>query len=170
MMTKLAITAGLTCALALAAPAGAQSTTTTTTSGAGTTAKPVDVEADQMEVFDKEKRTVFKGHVVAKRTDVTLNAELLTVNYADVKQPDGSTKSDVTHIAAEGGVVIVTAREKITGDKATMDPKSNDLEVDGNVTVVQGATVIRGGHLHANLNTHKMEMTGGRVKGSFLPK
>ena len=140
----------------------------TTTSIA--TGQPVDVEADQMEVFDKEKRTVFRGHVVAKRKDVTLNAEVLTVDYADTAQADGTMKSDATRIEAEGSVVIVTSREKITGETAVINPKSNELDVTGNVTVTQGATVIRGGHLHSNLTTHKMEMSGGRVKGSFQPK
>jgi lipopolysaccharide export system protein LptA len=169
MTTKPAIAASLACAIAFALPAAGQSATTATTTTT-TTAKPVDIEADQMEVFDKEKRTVFKGHVLAKRTDVTLDADLLTVSYADVKQPDGTSKTDVTHLEATGGVVIVTSRERITGDRAVMNPKTNELEVDGNVTVVQGTSTIRGGHLHANLDTHKMEVTGGRVKGNFLPK
>jgi lipopolysaccharide export system protein LptA len=169
MTLRLAIAAGLACVVALAVPAAAQSTSTTTTVN-GASAKAVDIEADQMEVFDKEKRTVFRGHVVAKRADVTLSADVLTVDYADSKQSDGTSRTEVTHLAATGGVVIVTAREKITGDSASMNPKNNDLEVDGNVIVVQGTSTIRGGHLHANLDTHRMEVTGGRVKGNFLPK
>lgn len=176
MTTKLAPAAAIICGLVFAAPAlsdeaqpaaSAPAKTTTTSSATG---KPVDVEADQMEIEDKEKKTIFRGHVVAKRQDVTLNSEVLTADYTDTPQPDGSTKTEVTHIEASGNVVITTAKEKITGESAKMNPKTNDLDVFGNVTVVQGTSVIKGGHLHTNTDTHRMEMTGGRVKGSFLPK
>ena len=42
--------------------------------------------------------------------------------------------------------------------------------VGGAVKLVQGATVLNGSELRADLNTDKIQMTGGRVKGSFLPK
>lgn len=183
MIAKPALLAAAFYGLVLTLPTAAENaspaaTTTTTTNtaasaGANSAAKPmpVDIESDQMEVQDKEKKAIFRGHVIAKRTDVTLNSDVLSVDYADVQQSDGSTKTDVTHIEATGNVVIITAKEKITGEWAKMDPKTNELEVGGkDVVVVQGATVIHGGHLSANLNTHKMEVTGGRVKGSFLPK
>ena len=178
MTSKLVLAAAVFAGLVLARPAGAEDAkpadtapaAATTTASTAASGKPVDVEADQMEVQDKEKKTIFRGHVIAKRTDVTLNSDVLAVDYTDTPQPDGTSKTEVTHIEATGNVVIVTAKEKITGDSAKMNPKSNDLEVFGNVTVAQGTTVIKGGHLHTNTSTHKMEMTGGRVKGSFLPK
>jgi hypothetical protein len=37
------------------------------------------------------------------------------------------------------------------------------------VKVVKGKTVVTGQRLFANLNTNRSEMTGGRVKGSFVP-
>ena len=43
------------------------------------------------------------------------------------------------------------------------------LVVTGNVVLTQGKTVLRGPKLNANLKTNKMDMTGGRVKGSFVP-
>jgi lipopolysaccharide export system protein LptA len=38
------------------------------------------------------------------------------------------------------------------------------------VKLVQGSTVLTGKELRADLNTDKVEMKGGRVKGSFLPQ
>ena len=61
-------------------------------------------------------------------------------------------------------------RETITGDWAKFDLQANKLVVGGNVKLVQGTTVLTGKELHADLNTDKIQMTGGRVKGSFLPK
>lgn len=173
MMRKLAIASAALLVLALGQHGHAQEATTapkaTATTGTDTK-KPVDIEADQMEIHDKEKKAIFRGNVVAKRTDVTLNCDTLTVDYGEVKQADGTNKNDVTHLDAQGHVVIVTAKEKITGDWATLEVKTNILDVGGNVTLVQGDTVLRGKKLHANLDTNQMEMTGGRVKGSFLPK
>lgn len=163
--------AALLLLLALAQPgfseeAAAPAKTVTTTDKAN----PVDIEADQMEVRDKEKKAIFRGKVVAKRDDVTLNCDTLTVDYGQVKQADGTTKNDVTHLDAQGNVLIVTDKQRITGDWAKMDTKTNIVNVGGGVTVTQGETKISGEQLRANLDTDQMEMTGGRVKGSFLPK
>jgi lipopolysaccharide export system protein LptA len=132
--------------------------------------KQVDIEANQMEIFDKEKKAIFRGNVDARRTDVSLKCDELTVLYADVKQPDGTTKTDATDLDAKGNVTIKTTKETITGDWAKFNPQTNKLVVGGNVRLVQGSTVLQGSELHADLNTDKVEMTGGRVKGSFLPK
>ncbi len=162
MMRKLALASATMLVLALGQHGIAQDTPAKK--------KPVDIESDRMEIREKDNKAIFTGNVVAKRSDVTLNSDTLVVDYGDVKQPDGTTTNDVTHLDAKGHVVIVTAKEKITGQWAKMDPKTNILEVGGGVTVTQGQTVLRGERLHANLETDQMEMTGGRVKGSFLPK
>ena len=69
-----------------------------------------DIEADQMEVVDADKKAIFKGNVNAKRGNVPLKSNELVVAYADVKQADGTTKTDATDIDAKGNVVIVTAK------------------------------------------------------------
>lgn len=131
---------------------------------------PVNIEADQMEILDADKKAVFTGNVDATRGDTNLKSTKLTVTYSDVKQPDGSTKTDATDLDAQGNVTIKTPKETITGDWAKFDPQANQLVVGGNVKLVQGSTVLTGNELHADLNTNKTEMKGGRVKGSFLPK
>ena len=60
--------------------------------------------------------------------------------------------------------------QTITGDWAKFNPQTNKLVVGGKVKLAQGSTVLQGNELHADLNTDKVEMKGGRVKGSFLPK
>jgi lipopolysaccharide export system protein LptA len=146
------------------------STTSTTAAPASKTESSIDVESDRMEVSDQNKTSIFSGKVVAKRPDMTLNADRLVVNYVDTKQPDGSSKNEVSDFNASGHVVIITNRQKVTGETAKLNYNTNDLVVSGNVTVTQGATVLRGPKLEANLNTNQMVMTGGRVRGSFVPK
>ena len=131
---------------------------------------PVDISANEMEILDAEKKAIFKGAVDATRGTTRLRSDTLTVTYAEVKQPDGSMKTDATDLDARGNVTINTPRETITGDWAKFNPQTNKLVVGGAVKLVQGATVLSGNELRADLNTDKIQMVGGRVKGSFLPE
>ena len=131
---------------------------------------PVDIVANEMEILDKEKKAVFRGAVDATKGTTKIKSDTLTVTYADVKQPDGTTKTDATDIDAQGNVTITTPKETITGDWAKYDPQTEKLTVGGKVKLVQGTTVLQGNQLVADLKTNRTQMTGGRVKGSFLPK
>lgn len=141
-----------------------------TEKAAGTTATPVDVTANEMEILDKEKKAIFRGAVDATRGTTNLKADELTVIYSEVKQPDGTTKTDATDLNARGNVTITTPKETITGDWAKYSPQTEMLTVGGNVKLVQGKTVLTGKELKSNLKTSKTQMTGGRVKGSFVPQ
>jgi lipopolysaccharide export system protein LptA len=131
---------------------------------------PVDVVANEMEILDKEKKAIFRGAVDATKGTTNIKSDTLTVTYSDVKQPDGTTKTDATDIDARGNVTIKTPDETITGDWAKYDPQTEKLTVGGKVKLVQGATVLQGNELVSDLKTKRTEMKGGRVKGSFLPK
>ena len=163
---------------ALAQEAGSAAPATKTATKADGKAKdakaadktPVDIVANEMEILDKEKKAVFRGAVDATKGTTRIKSDTLTVTYADVKQPDGTTKTDATDIDAQGNVTITTPKETITGDWAKYDPQTEKLTVGGNVKLVQGTTVLQGNQLAADLKTNRTQMTGGRVKGSFLPK
>lgn len=132
--------------------------------------KEVDIAADRMEILSTEHRAIFTGKVDVKRQDVNLTCERLVAIYAEEKQADGTTKNKVTQLEAEGSVTIVTKNQTITGDWAKMDVKADKLVVGGKVKVVQGDTVLEGELLNVDLNTDRSDMTGGRVKGSFVPQ
>lgn len=132
--------------------------------------KQVDIEADRMEVLQKENRAIFTGNVDAKRGPVTLKTDKLVVTYSEVPQAGGEKKTDVTFLDAAGNVLIVTARQRITGRTARMDVKANKVTVEGGVTVKQGKTVLNGAQLLVDLDTDTSQLTGGRVKGSFVPQ
>jgi lipopolysaccharide export system protein LptA len=156
MMHRLILAAAAAALISVSAPAIAATAAKTAAP------TPVNIEANEMEILDADKKAVFRGSVDAKRGDVSLKSDTLTVLYADVKQPDGTAKTDATDLDAKGNVTITTPRETITGDWAKFNPQAN--------TLVQGSTVLTGKELYADLNTDKVEMKGGRVKGSFLPK
>lgn len=130
----------------------------------------VNIEAGEMEIIDADKRAVFRGDVIAKRSSETIKAEQMVVDYVDVKQADGSSKSEVDTMDCTGGVTITTPTQTITGSRAVFHIRRDELVVTGNVKVVQGKTVLRGPELLANLKTKRTVMKGGRVKGTFVPK
>lgn len=130
----------------------------------------VNIEAGEMEIIDADKRAIFRGDVIAKRSSETIKAEQMVVDYVDVKQADGSSKSEVDTMDCTGGVTITTPTQTITGSRAVFHIRRDELVVTGNVKVVQGKTVLRGPELLANLKTKRTVMKGGRVKGTFVPK
>ena len=140
------------------------------TKGAKAAPQPVDIVSNEMEILDKEKKAVFRGAVDATKGTTNIKSDTLTVTYADVKQPDGTTKTDATAIDAQGNVTITTPKEVITGDWAKYNPQTEKLTVGGNVKLVQGTTVLQGNELVSDLKTSRTQMKGDRVKGSFLPK
>jgi lipopolysaccharide export system protein LptA len=160
----------LLAALGLATPATAQTVDTKDVAAEAKGPKDVDIEANQMEVFDDQKKAVFTGKVIGKRGTVTLNCDKLVVNYVETPQKDGTKKTEVTYLDATGNVVIVTSKQTVTGEWAKMDVKKNEVTVGGKVKVVQDKTVLTGNKLFVDLDTNRSEMTGGRVRGSFVPR
>jgi lipopolysaccharide export system protein LptA len=131
---------------------------------------PVEVEANEMEIIDVDKQAIFRGRVEAVRDGERIRSDVMTVFYADVKQPDGTSKSQVSKLDATGNVTITTKKQTITGDWAKMDILANTLLVGGSVKLVEGKTTLSGEKLTVDLNTERTRMSGGRVKGSFVPK
>lgn len=129
----------------------------------------VEVEADSMEIIDAEHKTIFRGNVVAKRPTDTIKADEMTVLSTSEKQPDGTMKSVTDRVDAKGSVTILARDAHITGDWAKFDVVHDQLLVGGDVKVVQGSSVVRGQKLNVDLKTFHLNMTGGRVSGSFVP-
>src|SRR6476660_4778134 len=79
-------------------PAPAQTVDATAAGKEAKTRQNVDIESDTMEIFDKEKKAVFKGKVKAVRGKVTLTCEMLNVIYTETPDPkaQGEKKTEVT--------------------------------------------------------------------------
>lgn len=133
-------------------------------------AGPVNVEADQMEIIDADHQTVFKGNVIAVRTNDKIKSDEMIVTNKEEKQTDGSVKSVTDLLDAKGNVVITTKTQTITGNAAKFYVQVDKLEVTGNVVVTEGKSVIKGAKLNVDLKTNRLQMSGGRVSGSFVPK
>ncbi len=128
---------------------------------------PVQVNADSLEVYeqDKQRVSVFSGHVVVTRGDTRLEAATITL-YSDA----GTTKVDAfNRIEASGGISVQSKDQTVTGEKAVVDMGANTITVSGKVVLSQGGNVLTGNQLIVNLATGRARLEGGQVRGLFTP-
>lgn len=153
--------------------APAQTVNTSDLSKSAKKKQPVDIESNNMEILDQKNQAVFTGKVHAKRGDVTLHSDKLVVDFIKEKSKNDGKEKDkttVTFLHATGNVLIITPKQRITGNWARMDVKADKAVVGGNVVVRQGTSIVKGKKLNIDLKTDHSVMTGGRVRGTFTPQ
>lgn len=129
--------------------------------------KPVQIEADSMEVKQEDKQAVFTGNVDAVKGNVHMTSDNLVVDYEDVPSGEGK-KTKVTFLNARGSVVVVSKGQTVKAQWAKMDVKANTVVMGDKVTVIDGKSVIQGKRLEMDLTTGKSKLIGGRVRGTFF--
>ena len=77
---------------------------------------------------------------------------------------DNLEKDYLGNAVAGDNVIVFDAHRNMVHNQ------TDKLVVGGNVKLVQGSTVLVGNELRTDLKTKRTQMSGGRVKGSFLPK
>jgi lipopolysaccharide export system protein LptA len=171
-----------------AAPAGAQPAAgakdrPAAFGGLSANKDPINIDADRLDVFDKESRAVFAGNVVAVQGDTTMKCTTLTVFYEQNRQGAGGVaktaaanaqpgENSIKKIDCKGPVTIVSKTQVATGDNATFDRVVNRVLLLGNVALTDGPNVTRGEKLVYDLNSGVANMEtapGGRVKALFVP-
>jgi lipopolysaccharide export system protein LptA len=150
----------------------------------GSNKEPIKIDADRLDVFDKESRAVFEGNVVAVQGDSTVKCTMLTVFYEPRNQGAGapaaaapsaqaaSSDSSIKKIDCKGPVTIVSRTQVATGENATFDRGSNKILLTGNATLSDGPNVTKGERVLYDINTGvaNIETTpGGRVRALFVP-
>ncbi len=129
---------------------------------------PVMVDAQTLEVFEqgKERISLFSGNVVVTRGDTTLRAASIRLR----QDLDGKTGA-FTRIEAEGGIVVKSKDQTMTGKTAIVDMKTNTITVSGGVELAQGINRLTGPTLVVDLGTGRARIEGGTtgVKGTFTP-
>lgn len=142
---------------------------------------PIDIEADELEVFDAESRAVFRGNVRVLRGQTTLTASELTVFYtaAEAEGEGGeegeeapaaageNAAQDIERIEAEGPVTVSTPEQTARGADATYDVTTETVTLTGDVVLTQGENVLQGQRLEVNLRTGQAKLGSGRVRGVF---
>jgi lipopolysaccharide export system protein LptA len=163
---SLAVLCGLAAFAFSAVPALAQAPGgTLATSYSANADKPINIEADALEVDDKTKVATFKGNVSATQGDFNLRAKEIQVRYTAGKKDPAATPSDnsalpgggnadIQQIDAKGKVLVTTKdNQTTTSDWAIFEVKKQLVTIGGDVVVSQGTDTIKGNKLVIDLNT-----------------
>jgi lipopolysaccharide export system protein LptA len=148
--------------------------------------QPVKIEADKLEVRDKNKMATFTGNVHVTQGDTEMRSRALVVFYEDVAKPSPANaagakavpaaasgdQQQIRWIEATGEVRVTQKDQNARGDKGTFDMRSNVVTLIGNVVVTRGKDVVRGERLVVDLNTGVSRIesaAGGQVQSLFQP-
>ena len=176
-------------AQAAAAPAGKArgGAPSTPFAGMGANSKdPIKIDADKLDVLDKDSKAIFSGNVVAVQGDTTVRCSAMTVFYtprssgAGAKpatpavQPAADAKGDsnIRRIECKGPVTVVSKTQTATGNDAVFDRVANKVIMTGNVALSDGPNITRGEKLIYDTQTGVANVEtkpGGRVQGFFVP-
>ena len=179
-----------------AAPAAAKKDAASPFGAMGGGKEPIKIDADRLDVFDRESKAIFAGNVVAVQGDSTIRCSTMTVHYKRGKDKDKKDKDakDKANPAAEaeekpkdaagmgengiqkvdcaGPVTVVQKDQVATGDSAVFDQAAKRIVLTGNVVLSQCQNVTRGQRLVYDMNTGRANMDpvpGGRVSALFVP-
>ena len=155
--------------------------------------EPVHIEANSLEIIDKDSYAVFSGNVVVRQGDSTMRARELKVHYEGSLRESGKSaaapatpagqqqtvRNDpaqrIRRLEALGGVIITSKDQKATGETGVFDMQTNTATITGNVVLSQGPNVMRGDRLVVDLKSGRTKLEaaakGGsqRVQGLFVP-
>jgi lipopolysaccharide export system protein LptA len=83
-----------------------------------------------------------------------------------------NTNQQIRRMEAKGSVVVTQNDQRIVGDRAEFDMRTNTVTMIGNVVVTKGDNVLRGQRMVVNLTTNvvQVDSSGGRVEGIFDSK
>lgn len=125
---------------------------------------PVKITSDSFVVDDGAHLATFSGKVVVTRTNLTVWADTVVVEYGT------QGPSSIQSFTATGGVKVKTREQTATGDKAVYDPKTQLLRLTGHVMLTNGKGSIGSPDLVIDLKSNLSTFTsgkGGRVSGVF---
>lgn len=158
----------------------------------GDSKEPIKIDADKLDVLDKENKAVFSGNVVAVQGETTVRCSKMTVFYEGrggqaggaataraaapapaAGAPAGQgNDSSIKRIECAGPVTIVSKTQAATSDNAVFDRANNVVIMTGNVALNDGPNITRGERLVYNTVTGVANVEnnkGGRVQGFFVP-
>lgn len=142
--------------------------------------KPIQIDAQTLEMRDREKAATFSGNVKVVQGDTTMRAQTLVVFYDQDSGKDGgamksatpgpSGTSSIRRLEAKGGVIVTQKDQTVTGQTGIFDMRSNTITMLGGVVLTKDKNVLRGDRLVVDMTTgiSRVESSGGRgVSGLF---
>ncbi len=162
----------LALALSFAQPVAAQTFSDSFAGFGSNEREPIQIEAKELKVEDKDHTAVFVGDVIVRQGDATLKTQRLKIHYAG-SAAGGAVQSRISKMEASGTVLISSKDQTATGDHASFDMEREFLVLTGKEVVLsQGPNVVVGSRLTVNLKTGKVDLEApkqGRVKVLITP-
>jgi lipopolysaccharide export system protein LptA len=144
--------------------------------------KPIRIDAERLEVRDKDKIATFfsdpRGEVKVVQGEVTMRSRVLVVFYeqdekstagkATGASPGPGGSSQIKRLEAKDNVIVTQKDQTVTGEKGVFDMKTNTVTMTGNVVMTQCDSVLRGDRLVVDMTTGVSRVEGGRVQGTLV--
>jgi len=155
----------------------------------GSGKEPIKIDADRLDVFDKENKAIFAGNVVAVQGESTIRCTTMTVFYKRGKDqaesgakdkpaegeepaPKNPAENGIKKVECAGPVTVTQKDQVATGDHAVFDQDAKRVVLTGNVVLSQCQNVTRGQRLVYDMASGRANMdpvAGGRVSAMFVP-
>lgn len=172
-MRAFTIPALLAIAAATALPAPLTHAQTRDSGLALTNDKPIQIESDNLEIREQEKRALFTGNVRVAQGEMTLRAAKMTVYYKSGTKSIAAGGADIDRIEVAGNVKLSSATQQATADTGSFNMVSEVLVLNGNPVVLsEGGNVFTGCKLTVQMKSGLANLgsCGNRVKILIDPK
>jgi lipopolysaccharide export system protein LptA len=135
---------------------------------------PIDIDAQRIEVRDKDRLVLFDGGVKVRQEGLAMDAQRIRMRYT---RTEGSNPT-VLRIDAEGGVQLRSSSETASAQWGIYDVEAEQVTMGGLVTLARNGEFVRGNRLELNLKTGVYTMdgaptssgtSGARVTSRFNP-
>ncbi len=154
----------------------------------GNSKEPIRIDANKLEVFDKEQKAIYSGDVIAVRGTTTTRSTVMTIFYDNKKaqhqQSAGAVRNAsggnapaqdgaLKRIEFKGPVSVVNGTQTATANEMVYDAIAKVVTLKGSAVVTDGPNVQRGELMTYNTEDSIATITnpvpGGRVQGVFTP-
>ncbi|WP_105424559.1 LptA/OstA family protein [Neorhizobium tomejilense] len=169
--TAVLIAAGFTSCLA--ATAHAQTTTSQMEGLKLSGDQPIQIQSDQLEIKEQEKKAYFTGNVQVVQGTTTMKAGKMTVLYTGEGGSVTSGSANIDKIFLDETVFLTSGTQQATAEKGEFDMKSQTFVLSGKQVVLsEGPNVFKGCKLTVLMETGqaKLDACGGRVEILLDPK
>lgn len=126
----------------------------------------IDINANLMEMFEDRKLIVFNGEVVAKKQNINLYCDKLSVYYTESPV---TKKREVDFLIAEGHVKVIQTNRVATGNTAKYFKKEDKIILEGSPAILkeESGNEVRGDKITFFISENKSVVEGNRPKVIF---
>jgi lipopolysaccharide export system protein LptA len=129
--------------------------------------KPIQIESDNLQLREQEKKALFDGNVKVVQGEMTLTSDHMIVYYKGQGNSLAAGGGDIDRIEVNGNVHVVSGTQSARGEKGDFDMRSEVLNLSGKqVVLVDKGNVLTGCKLTVLMKTGQATMgnCGARVK------